>query len=348
MHHQVLIDDRPIKEKEKDYLHEELALSSIPVEYLTRVKAKKQIGKYFAENQGNVGSCCGHGTALAGGILKVREGKPYQRLSPAFIYRQRKNYPNEGMYVVDAGDILKKNGSCLETYCPTPHNTVDMDNLFLTGEMYDKAKPFRAGSYFALGNKIDDYANIANNLELPIILFVWGSVKEWSMETPEILDENLTLENAPIRHLVTILPNTAHIYKKKKYVIIQDSAHFGKKTHRYVSEDWFNKRVVMGQYWLTLDNAEPTPPPLYDFKVNLKVGDTGEEVRRMQEFLKSQGFFPDMPCTGYYGGISRKAVEDFQIKYSNKILAFFGLTKPTGYWGEKTREMANNIINGNL
>lgn len=349
MHHQVLLDNRPVAEKEKDYLHEELALSALPIEYTTRAKAKKEIGKYFAENQFGTSSCAAHAGALCLGILEVREGKTYKRLSPAFIYRKRKNYPSEGMYVEDNGEICRKFGSCPYELCPTPKTEKDINATFITGVMEDYAKPFRGGNYFALGTNIDDYANVANNLELPIKLFVWGSVAEWSMETPAVLDPKLTLEKAPVRHLVTILPNTAHIYKKKKYVIIQDSSHFGKKTHRYVSEDWFKARVVIGQYHLTLPNPEKeTTPFKYVFTKDLKVGDTGMEVNAMQEFLKSQGFFPNMPTTQFFGGISRKAVEDFQMAHANKILAFFGLTKPTGYWGQKTREVANKIINESL
>lgn len=350
MHHQVLIDDRPVKEKEKDFLHEELALGNSLVEYLTRKQADKSKKKYPVANQFSTSSCAAHSGAMSLGIQEMYEGRPFNVLSPMFIYRKRKNFPAEGMYVHDVGDICRKFGACPFELLPTPKTEGEANSLFVTGKMEDEAKPYRSGEYFSLTKPImDEYVRICNNLELPIKLFIWGSVKEWSMETPEILDSKLTLENAVVRHLVTVLPLSGHTHRKKKYFIIQDSAHFGKKTHRYISEAWLAKRVVVGQYMLSIPNTvEPTPPPLYDFKVNLKVGDTGEEVRRVQEFLKSQGFFPDMPCTNYYGGITCKAVEDFQLKYSNKILAFFGLTKPTGYWGEKTREMANNIINGNL
>jgi hypothetical protein len=348
MHHQVLIDDRPVKEKEKDFLHEELALGNSLVEYLTRKQADKSKKKYPIANQLGTQSCAAHSGVMALGIQEVYEGKPFKVLSPMFIYRKRKNFPSEGMYVHDVGDICRKFGACPFELLPTPKTEKEANSLFVTGKMEDEAKPYRSGEYFSLTKPImDEYVRVCNNLELPIKLCVWGSVKEWSMEIPEILDPKLTLEKAAVRHLVTVLPLSGHTYRNKKYFIIQDSSHFGKKTHRYISEEWLSKRVVVGQYMLSIPNTvEPTPPPLYDFKVNLKVGDTGVDVTRVQEFLKSQGFFPDMPCTEYYGGLTRKGVEDFQIAHSNKILAFFGLTKPTGYWGEKTREVANIIVSG--
>lgn len=349
MHHQVLLDNRPVTEKVKDYMHEELALGGTLVEYLTRKQADKSKKKYPVANQNQTSSCAAHSGALSLGIHETYEGKPFKVLSPMFIYRKRKNFPDEGMYVHDVGDICRKFGACPYELLPTPKTEKEANSLFVTGKMEDEAKPYRSGEYFSLTKPImDEYVRICNNLELPIKLFVWGSVKEWSMETPEILDTKLTLEKAVVRHLVTVLPNSGHTYKKKKYFIIQDSSHFGKKTHRYISEEWLAKRVVIGQYMLSIPNTiDPmrVPTPKYEFKVNLKVGDTGDEVRRVQEFLKSQGFFPDMPCTETFGGLTRKGVENFQVAHSNKILAFFGLTKPTGYWGEKTREVANKIVN---
>lgn len=345
LHNQVLIDDRKPKEKEKDFSHKELAFSQVPPDYTTKAKAKKQIGKYFAENQKQTGSCVAHAAALCAGILEEIEGKKYERFSPAFIYRQRKNYASEGMYVVDSGNILREHGCPFRDYCFTPTTEEEINNIFLTGEMYDKAKPYRAGAYITIYSKnIDDYIQVANNIGLPISLNVWGSVAEWSKEVPEVLDYKLSIDKAGVQHEVVILPNTGYIEKGKKYVIVQDSAWFGGKTHRHLSEDWFQNRVVMGLYWLTLPNPLDQPYAFkHKFTLNLKVGDSGKEVRMLQDFLKSRGYFPSIETTGYFGGITRKAVEDFQEAYRNKILAFFGLNKPTGYWGEKSREVANQL-----
>ena len=66
--HQVLIDNRPQKEKEKDYLHEELALGGSLVEYLTRKEADKSKKKYPIANQLQTSSCAAHsGAAIVTG-----------------------------------------------------------------------------------------------------------------------------------------------------------------------------------------------------------------------------------------------------------------------------------------
>ena len=92
MHHQVLIDDRPVKEKEKDFLHEELALGNSLVEYLTRKQADKSKKKYPVANQFSTSSCAAHSGALSLGIQEVYEDRPFKVLSPMFIYRKRKNW----------------------------------------------------------------------------------------------------------------------------------------------------------------------------------------------------------------------------------------------------------------
>ena len=348
-HNQVLRDNRKPKEKEKDFSHKELAFSAVPPEYSTKKFAKSQIGKYFAENQKSTGSCVAHSAALCAGILEEIEGKEYQRFSPAFIYRQRKNYPSMGMYVVDSGELLRKYGCPFRDYCETPATEAEINNIFLTGEMYDKAKPYRAGSYITIYSKnIDDYVQVINNVGLPISLNVWGSKEEWSKEVPMVLDPKLKQQDAFVQHEVVILPNTGYIDRGVKYVIVQDSAHFGGKTHRHLSEDWFKHRVVMGLYWLTLPNPVDEPYTFkHTFNRDLKVGDKGAEVKKMQEALKSLGFFPQIECTGAFFGITRKAVEDFQKKYERDILTILGLKKPTGYFGAKTRQKLNQIINAN-
>jgi peptidoglycan hydrolase-like protein with peptidoglycan-binding domain len=46
---------------------------------------------------------------------------------------------------------------------------------------------------------------------------------------------------------------------------------------------------------------------------SLKVGDRGGDVVKLQIGLQWLGYFPsNQECTGYYGGLTRQAVRDFQ------------------------------------
>jgi hypothetical protein len=339
-----LIDNRSDKLKAKDFDHREIASSPI-VEYTTRAKALKIAKTYELEDQFGTLSCAAHSGARCLAIHEVIEGRKYQRLSPAFIYRQRVNYGSEGMFVYDLGDIAKEKGACLFNTLPTPKTEALINGLKIDADMKKEALPFRGGNYIAVNDKsIESYANISNNLKLPCTLFVWGSVAEWSKETPEVLDEKLTLEKAYVRHLVTILPNTAHTYKKKKYLIIIDSSTFGGRHLRYISEDFIKRRTVMGQYWLNLITEKDVDLPVYTFDKDLKYGDENNDVFALQTVLQSLAYFPvNIKPTGFFGGITLKAVKDFQKKYEFDILISIGLKEPTGFVGKKTREKLNSL-----
>jgi len=72
-----------------------------------------------------------------------------------------------------------------------------------------------------------------------------------------------------------------------------------------------------------------------------------QRVYCLQEFLKSQGedVYPEGLITGNFLSLTRKAVIKFQEKYSSDILAPLDLKEGTGYFGPKTREFINNLIN---
>lgn len=106
-----------------------------------------------------------------------------------------------------------------------------------------------------------------------------------------------------------------------------------------------------GGYFLDLVYTEPakwiTPKKYkgYKFLRNLNVGSIGDDVNALQTILEANGYFPsNIGTTQYYGGITRQAVKDFQEAHANKILAFFGLTKGTGIFAEKTRALLNELI----
>jgi hypothetical protein len=341
-----LIDNRPREEKEKDYDNRELAFSAVSPDYTTRKQAEKIASRYVVENQFSTSSCAAHSGARCLGIHEEIEGREYKKLAPAFIYGQRIN-KTEGMFVYDLGNIGREQGCPPFEFLPTPKTEKEINEVVITEEMRKHAAYFKGGNSISINNNnIENFAEVSNNLGLPICLFVYGSVKEWSLEEPTVLDESVTLENAAVRHLVAILPGTAHIYKKKKYVTIIDSSLFGKRYIRHLSEDFFNKRVLMGMYWMTLENPKEKPDelPKYNFTRDLWVGCTGQEVNMLQEALKALGFFPDRPTTEYYGGITRKAVEDFQKKYERDILWILGLKSPTGYFGKSTRNKLNQLL----
>tara|TARA_R110000868_G_scaffold405125_2_gene684121 strand:+ start:350 stop:1360 length:1011 start_codon:yes stop_codon:yes gene_type:complete len=329
-----LIDQR--KEK-KDFSHLEIGRVSQPT-YLTRTKALKVITKYPARNQKSTSSCGGHAGEIA---LSIDTNKIHE---PAFIYRQRANFPDEGMYHYDLGDVMLR-GTCLDKQVK---KTEPDFNAFDIKPHLPEASKYPLDSYIVLENDkftIDDIAYVVNDLKRPLILYVFWSGKEWSTDYPVAVGK-MTNANAQYRHYVTVLPNSAYTYKKQKFVIIQDSAHFGGKHIRHLSEDWINKRIYTGLYFTSLiKEIEVAKPITTFFTKDLQLGDSNFDVKRLQEVLQNMGFFPaNIKPTGYFGGITRQAVKDFQKKYEKSILWTLGLKTPTGFCGKRTRDKLNSLL----
>jgi peptidoglycan hydrolase-like protein with peptidoglycan-binding domain len=83
------------------------------------------------------------------------------------------------------------------------------------------------------------------------------------------------------------------------------------------------------------------------FDSDLYFGMTGnEEVKCLQSFLKSQGtdIYPEGIVNGNFYSSTMQAVIRFQEKYAEQILNPLGLEEGTGYFGKKTREIANSLL----
>lgn len=88
------------------------------------------------------------------------------------------------------------------------------------------------------------------------------------------------------------------------------------------------------------------------FNKNLKVGDTGEEVRALQQILNRN---PETEVSSFgtgslgnetaiFGALTKKAVIKFQELYASDILQPFDLKSGTGFVGVSTRSKLNSLI----
>lgn len=102
-------------------------------------------------NQGRQGSC----VAQAGCVMKEWQEKKDVKLneyfSPQYIYNNRENYPNSGMYGRDLMRILTKLGCCREVIFPYGTNK---DTNITSDEAIEDAKNYKIKSY-ALVSTID-------------------------------------------------------------------------------------------------------------------------------------------------------------------------------------------------
>ncbi|MDP3725218.1 MAG: peptidoglycan-binding protein [Nanoarchaeota archaeon] len=94
----------------------------------------------------------------------------------------------------------------------------------------------------------------------------------------------------------------------------------------------------------------PTPAPSagapsrisgFQFRAYLKIGNENEDVKKLQELLaRDKEIYPSGLVTGYYGGMTKKAVEKFQEKYGIATPGVAG----HGSVGPKTQAKLNEIL----
>jgi hypothetical protein len=88
----------------------------------------------------------------------------------------------------------------------------------------------------------------------------------------------------------------------------------------------------------------------YTFTRNLKLGDSGKDVKQLQIFLNSQGILVAKKGVGSkgkentsFGEGTKKALAKFQEAHAKEILKPAGLTKGTGVFSEYTRMYINSL-----
>lgn len=312
-------DPRLASDKELDYLHEEIAGAPAPV-YKTGML---NLNQYPDESQYHTSSCIAHGTTMA-----ATKGSP--RLSKMFVYRSRFNFPNEGMWLQNAGDILKNSGSCLYINLPTPDTEETANNIVISGTEKEEAAKNKIGNYVQMQSPdIDKIAAVVSQ-GTPVSIIIYATYQEWAKSYPS-LEDNPNFNTAPIRHCVCVVD--AFTDNGQKYLKIQDSAWFGGMSVRYLSETFIKTRCYGSLYFTKLSPGTGTRPD-HIFNVDMKTGDDNEEVKWLQKRLMFEGTFPLVQeATGYFGGITLKAVMDYQKVH--------GLPW-TGFCGPMTRQKLNN------
>ncbi len=104
------------------------------------------------------------------------------------------------------------------------------------------------------------------------------------------------------------------------------------------------KMIAGDEVITTIKKSELTEQECPVFTKFYKEGDNNQgELKKIQEFLMTEGLFDYHTATGYYGPITDKGIRGFQLKYAADILEPWGETEPTGYWYKTTRKKANEL-----
>ena len=307
----VIADPRSKKEKKKDWTTEEVLASSSPIEW----KAKRKWKSYTSRNQHRTGSCVPQSVSKALEINELRESGDKVVFSASKAYAERTNHgsgswPQQmAKYAVDG--LYTTEASIKSQMCNSDQEMSDWANNWDSedrhiGEMYG------SGAY--LDVKDLDFDKVASYLDQghPVIMTFYFTSKEWSKRTPTADDLNLDFQSS-LHH--EVCATDFGIKNGKKVIRIEDSAHFGKKTYRYITEDFFYERCYSAQVIYDKRNIEETTiDPIYQFTKTLHYGmRVNYDVKQLQKKLKADGFFPEsIPCTGNYLEITRQSVDKYQ------------------------------------
>ena len=304
-----LEDPRTEEDKAKDYLFEEIVSSAEVVNW--KEKDFSTIRKFSVRNQKNSSTCVAQTIAKVVEVLLWLKEKTIVPFSATPIYQKRKNKPGAGMFGVDAFNIAR-NGITLEELVPSQLMSEAQINAYPV-ENYEEevGKVFKIANYVVLptGDLETAASTIQKTGKAVALGFIFTS-DEWSREVPAIISTNPTL-----RHFVAGVD--FGIYKDKKGIFIEDSAHFGGKNRRFITEEFFNIRNTASMYPLNFKFQEATTDkPQYHFTKTLNFGETNADIVALQGILRYEGLFPsNVALTGYFGAVTAKAVLAFQKKH---------------------------------
>lgn len=338
-----LIDVRDPSEKLWDYRHEELGLAS----GITLVdKHESCWRKFLIRNQLNTSSCVAHATTKVIGIENYIEEGKFLNLSPRFIYAQRSN-TGAGMYGIDASKIACTKGAPIEEQVPFINNESKMSKID-DATVYDfqTALVAKQDSYIQMNiTDIDQIAQFIESTGKGVMLFFKFNSAEWTT-VPTIRS------GVAINCYHAVCGTNCILYNGDTAIVIEDSwgPGSGNGGRRIITRDWFvNNRCTFAAYFIDLknnwrDTVDTTiEKPQHTFGVNLVLGNNNDEVKALQNCLKYLKFFPNVQeCTGYYGGITARAVLDFQKKYIGETTEIINLKGKS--CGPKTRDKLNEIF----
>lgn len=344
-------DVRSKKEKAKDFQREEIATTT-KVEW--KKKPQSEWADYPTFNQDGSGSCVSMAVTKALGIENIIEENKWVHLSARDLYSRREN-DGPGMYTMKALKDVTENGVTLEQQMPSQNMSESEMNDDSDRKQSDKvlAKVFKPAEkyYIVVKADPDSVAGVLQETDppKPVIMTVKFRRGEWDRKVPKIGAGHGDWGYHKIAAIDYFL------YNGKKAILIDDSwgPNTGFDGRRVILPEWFNQgRIYSCHYfdhldnnWMLEDKEKPEDRPEYQFNQDLEYHDRNDEVAKLQEALKIEGFFPkNTVCTGYFGGISRKAVKEFQYHY--EVAPEEELEAVDGFRvGPKTRNKLNELFN---
>ena len=280
-------------------IQSKIELRKLPEEYIIPFKLR-------ISSQGSKPHCVGYASAT---MKEDRERREQHAINfdGDWIYNECKKidgYSGKGTYLRTALKILKNKGA---------------KQLGVNSD----CRIFRIGTYVRVGRDVESIKNAIYQNGTLIALYR-GSNSGWRTA-------HIKPTTADWGHCISI------IGWNKDDLIFQNSwgESWGDNGLGYIPENYHSIEI-----WTILNDLPNdfkfVSKPKYEFLNNLHIGDRNDEVKKLQECLKSEGVFPEIiDCTGYFGTITLSSVKNFQVKY--------GIIN-TGYVGILTRTKLNELF----
>lgn len=335
-----VVDTRSEDEKLKDFLAKEVVASAAPVNWVE--KPQSQWRKFPIFNQDGSGSCVMQTQCKELGIMRFLKDNIYVHFSATDGYQRRVNKPQPGMQAIDAREIGRK-GITLEALSPSQNMTdIQMDSAIVEPYKRQVGEVFKIGGYLHLPSR--DIESIASTIQATskgVMLWFYFKIDEWT-DHPFIKYPSLNLNGSDtLRHSVCAVDYA--LVNGKKSLIIEDSwgSSFGMAGQRVIDEDFFKARNWYAGYLINFVFDAIVQKPVHFFGVDLQFGMQSDEVKALQDCLKFEQLFPaNIDSSGFFRAITKKAVQDFQLKYGIADASSAGF----GRCGPKTRAKLNQLF----
>lgn len=326
-------DTRTVQEKTRDFnLAEVKAYGSVIFE-------EREPISYTTRNQDGSGSCVKQTASKMGEVWVKRKTGKTKVLSATPGYKARSNAPHPGMNHIDGLGYDVKNGLLLESDIPSQNmSDSQMDNATFTLKPITE-RPTAYGTvpteFYAVASEIDDSG--------AVMLWFKCSYDEWSRDVPTGVSDS-----EAVRHSVCAVDKIK--WNGIEYIIIEDSwGKWLKKSdlplkdgQRAITKEFFDKHCYFAGAFTSF-SFDGGVKPSWNWKKSMKYGQTSEDIRKFQEVLKYEKFFPsNQECTGFFGGITARATIKWQVaRGMNDFANETDMRKVQA--GPKTLAIINNI-----
>ena len=319
-------DPRTPEQKAKDYPHSEVAMA-IPLSWNRGIEGAPV---YSLRDQDGSSSCVAQASAKA---LEILTGT-VQSAHP--IYRERINYPDPGMYLADAGAIVKKFGTTTEVLDPSQNMSEEQMNR-------DVTVPTPLNNFVYAFPNVKDIDEVAQSIESRKncdILFR-GTIEEYANSEKPVVIPSTNLNCGHCICGVYYFTDENGV----KCILADESWGPSHIKRRILTEDYLRARGIGAMYFIPPATNPTIPKPKFNFTSVLLYGQSNYSIKMLQDILKYEGLFPiNIDSTGNYLTRTAKAVLAWQRLH--KVASDTELDSLQGKRvGEKTIKALNLIYN---